>query len=117
MPYEIIVVIASSWAISETMVNAGGANLLAAGLPGAAGCLTLPNLDRSGDPATRAAGIGDVRGFAGPTKTAWRQWTTRRRRPREAIFGSAVKAQQFSATFKDRLTRIEGRARAPWERG
>ena len=96
MPYEIIVVIASALVISEVMMTTGVANLLAVGLPGAAGCLTLPNLDRSGDPATRAAGIGGVRGFAGPTKTAWRHWTTRRRRTREAIFGSAVEAQQFS---------------------
>ena len=32
MPYEIIVVIASALAISEAMMNTGGANLLAAGL-------------------------------------------------------------------------------------
>ena len=39
-----------------------------------------------------------------------------RRRPRTTIFGGAVKAQQISATFKDRLTSVEGRARAPWGR-
>jgi hypothetical protein len=34
--------------------------------------------DRSGDQATRAAGVGCVRGFAGPTETAWRQGIARK---------------------------------------
>ena len=38
--------------------------------PRAASGLTLPNRDRSGDPAPRAAGIDCVRGFAGPMEAA-----------------------------------------------
>ena len=34
---------------------------------------------------------------------------TRRRRPRRPIFGAAIKAQQFRATFNGRNTRVEGR--------
>ena len=39
--------------------------------PGASSRLTLPNRDCSGDPMHRAAGVGCVRGFAGPMKAAW----------------------------------------------
>jgi len=42
---------------------------------------------------------------------AWRQGITRRRRPRKTIFSGAVNAQRISATFKDRLTRVESRVR------
>ena len=41
----------------------------------------------------------------------WRPGITRGRGPRRTIFGGAVKAQQFSATFKDRHTRVAGRVR------
>ena len=39
--------------------------------PGATSGLTLPNRDGSGDPMHGAAGVGCVRGFAGPMKAAW----------------------------------------------
>ena len=39
--------------------------------------------DSSGDPATRAAGVGWVRGFAGPMEAGWRPGMTRRRRPKK----------------------------------
>jgi hypothetical protein len=79
--------------------------------PGAASGLTLPSRDRSGDPTHRAAGVGRVRGLAGPMDAAWRQEMTRRRRPRETIFSGAVNPQQVAATFKDRLTRVGCRVR------
>jgi hypothetical protein len=61
----------------------------------------LPNRDSSGDPVTRAAGVGCVRGFAGLIEAGCRAGITRSRRPRRTIFSGAVNAQQFSATFKD----------------
>ena len=73
--------------------------------PGPASGLTLPNRDHSGDPATRAAGVGCVRGFAGPTETAWRPGITRKWLPRHTMLGGAINAQPFSAPFEDRLTR------------
>jgi hypothetical protein len=39
--------------------------------PGAAKGLRLPNRDSSGDPATRAAGVGCARGFTGPMEAGW----------------------------------------------
>ena len=53
----------------------------------------------------RAAGVGCVRGFAGPTEAAWRRGITRKLPPRHTILGSAINAQPFSAPFEDRLTR------------
>jgi hypothetical protein len=66
--------------------------------PGAACGLSLPS---SGDPATRAAGVGWVREFAGPMKVGWRPRITRSRHPRRTTFGDTVEAHQFCATFKD----------------
>lgn len=40
--------------------------------PGASSGLTLTNRDSSSDPAPRAAGVGCVRGFAGPMAAGWR---------------------------------------------
>lgn len=68
---------------------------------GAASGLTLPNRDSSGDPVTRAAGVGCVRGFAGLMEGECRAGITRSRRPRRTIFSGAVNAQQFCGTFKD----------------
>ena len=79
--------------------------------PGSASGLTLPNRDRSGDPAPKAAGIGFAIGFAGPTETAWREGISCRRQPRKTMFGGDVNAQQFTAAFKDRLTRVGRRVR------
>ena len=39
--------------------------------PGPTRGLTLRNREHSGDPATRAAGAGWVRGFAEPMETDW----------------------------------------------
>lgn len=73
--------------------------------------LTLPNRDCSGEPATRAAEVGCVRAIAGPLQAGGRRGRTRKRHPRETSFGGAVKAQQFSATFRDRITRVACRVR------
>jgi hypothetical protein len=69
--------------------------------------MTLLNSDRSGDPVTRAAGIGCVRGFAGPREAGSRSGITRRMRRRKTTVGGAVEAQQSSATFKDQLRRVK----------
>ena len=74
--------------------------------PSAASGLTLPNCDRSGDPAPRAAGVSCARGFPGPMESAWRQGVTRRRRPRKTLFACAVNAQQISSGSKDRFKRV-----------
>ena len=79
--------------------------------PSPASGLTLPNRDRSGDPAIRAAGVGWVRGFAGPIEAGWRPGIPRGKRPMRTIFGGAIKAQQSCATSRDRLTRIGCRVR------
>jgi hypothetical protein len=79
--------------------------------PGAASGLTLPNCDRSGDPATRAAGVDCVRGFPGPMEAAWRHGITRGRRPRKSFFACAVNAQQNSAACKDRFKHVGCRVR------
>lgn len=72
--------------------------------PGAAGGLTLPNRDSSGDPgATRAAGVGCVQGLSRPMAAVRRQGVTRRRRQRTTLFGCsgwAVHAQQISACIQ-----------------
>ncbi|NDG42267.1 MAG: hypothetical protein EBY28_23630, partial [Betaproteobacteria bacterium] len=39
--------------------------------PSPARGLTLPNRDCSGDPMHKAAGVGCVRGFAGPMEATW----------------------------------------------
>ena len=84
--------------------------------PGPARGLTLLNSDRSGDPVTRAAGIGCVRGFAGPREAGSRSGITRWMRPRRTTIGGAVKAQQSSATFKDQLRRVKARFRGAMRR-
>ena len=73
--------------------------------PGASSGLTSPNPNRPGDPATRAAGVGCIREFAGPMTAGWRPGIARGRRPRKTTFGFVVNAQRISATFKDRLKR------------
>jgi hypothetical protein len=83
----------------------------ATGPTGPARGLTLHNLDGPCDAAPRAAGFGCVRGFAGSMAEGWRPRITHRLRPRETIFGGAVKAQQSFATFRDRHARVEGRVR------
>jgi hypothetical protein len=56
-----------------------------------------PNHDSSGDPATRAAGVGCVRVVAGPTQAARRQGITRRRRDGDTHFGWAINTRHPTA--------------------
>lgn len=49
-------------------------------------------------------------------EAGWRSGITRRMRPRRTTFGSAVKAQQSSATFKDQLRRVKARFRGAMRR-
>ena len=65
--------------------------------PGAARGLRPPNRDTSGDPPTRAAGVGCVRVVAGPMQAARRQGVTHRRRHGAAHFGFAINAQQLAS--------------------
>ena len=90
--------------------------------PGAASGLRLPNRDRSDNPATRAAGVGGVRAFAGSVEVPCGPGMTRKRRPRRTIFGGGVNAQQTAAASEDRFKRTKRRARScsvvfgvPWE--
>ena len=59
---KIIVAILEQPVIEKILTHLG---FQARALPGASSGLTSPNPDRSGDPATRAAGVGYVRGFSG----------------------------------------------------
>lgn len=85
--------------------------------PGSASGLPLPNRDSSGDPASRADGVGCIRAFAGPMEASWRTGTTRGRRPRRTTFGWAVTAQQsFATPTKTDMPSSRAVFAAPWLR-
>jgi hypothetical protein len=74
------------------------AALCAGPWPGAASSLTLLNRDSSGDLVTRAAGVGYVREFAGPTAASWRPGTTRGRHAQEGLLSATLSKLNSLAT-------------------
>ena len=84
--------------------------------PQAACGLRLPSFYGSCDSVPWAVGFGCVRGFAGPMAAGLRPGIAQRLRPRETIFGGAVKAQKSCATFRDQHARVEGLVRGAMAR-
>ncbi|MBC7707054.1 MAG: transposase [Rhodoferax sp.] len=94
----------------HTLGSAGpGAASGAGSRPGASSGLRPPNLDSSGDPANRAAGLGWVAEFTAPIGSGLTTRDNPPQKPKKDDFGGAVKAQPSCATFNDRHTRVEGR--------